>query len=145
MTLDEFRRVVEEARAAHPQWFALPPDAAPEEDEVVVQSAQLGVQLPTEYLDFLREFGGGDFAFLAVYSMDRASDLNIVTKNAVPWLERTDFVAVADNGAGDYYGFAVSGGRCGSEVLLLDHESGELRPTGDEDWFDFVVAKGLRQ
>lgn len=143
--LDEFERAVAEARDAHPQWFALPSDESPGDEQVAAQQAQLGAQLPQEYLDFVRVFGGGDFAFLAVYSLDEGSDLNIVTRNAEPWLSRSDFVAISDNGAGDYYGFAVQDGRCSPEVLLLDHESGELRPTGHADFFEFALAKGLRQ
>jgi hypothetical protein len=145
VTFEEFGRLVDEARVAHPQWFALPADAAPSEDEIMAHFTELGARLPAEYLDFLREFGGGDFAFLAIYSMDRTSDLNIVAKNAAPWLNRADFVAVSDNGAGDYYGFEVRDGRGGSEVLLLDHETGEIRPTGHADFLDFVAALGLQQ
>ncbi len=145
MNLEDFQAAVAQARDAHPQWFALPADGSPDGEQVVAQQAQLGAALPNEYLDFVRAFGGGDFAFLAVYSLDADSDLNIVTKNSEPWLSRPDFVAISDNGAGDYYGFMVQDGRCSREVLLLDHESGELRPTGHADFFEFALVKGLGQ
>jgi hypothetical protein len=145
MTFDEFRLLVDAAREENPQWFALPPDASPTEAEIEAHQAELGLRLPAEFLDFLREFGGGDFAFLGVYSMDRNSDLDVVAQNAVPWLDRRDFVAVSDNGCGDHYGFRVdAAGRCDPEVVLLDHESGELRPTGAPDWFAFTATHALR-
>ncbi len=145
MNLEEFRVAVARAREEHPQWFGLPPDARPDDARIESQQQALGVRLPDEYVDFVREFGGGDFAFLAVYSMDENSDVNVVVKNREPWLNRGDFVAVADNGAGDYYGFAVKDGRCSPQVLLLDHETGEMRAIGHADFFEFAQAEGLQQ
>ena len=143
MTADEFRQLVEQARSDHPQWFELPSDSPPDDQRVADTQSALGVELPEQYVEFIREFGGGDFVFLVVYSMDPGSEVEIVSKNSVSWLSRADFVAVSDNGAGDYYGFAVSNDRCEAPVLFLDHESGDLRPTGFEDWYAFAAEHGL--
>lgn len=145
MTPEEFNRHVEEARAQRPQWFALPPDEKPTEAQIEFHQGRLGVRLPEAYLDFLRQEGGGDFAMVAVYSMDPASDLNIVRMNETSWVRREDFVAVSDDGAGDYYGFTVADGLCRPGVVLLDHESQEVGATGHADFFEFVVAAGLQR
>lgn len=143
VTPDEFQQRVRELRRQRPQWFALPADAAPSDEQVEAHQDRLGVRLPDEYLAFLRQEGGGDFAMLVVYSMEPGSDLNIVLMNDNAWLQRDDFVAVSDNGAGDYYGFLVRDGVCQPEVVLLDHESGQFHPTGASDFFEFVLKEGL--
>lgn len=81
---------------------------------------------------------------VVVYSMDPSSDMNIVSMNQAAWIRRDGFVAVSDNGAGDSYGFAVTDGVCGPEVLVLDHESAGISSTGHPDLFEFVVAEGLQ-
>jgi hypothetical protein len=144
MTPEEFSLRVQEVRAQRPQWFALPGDSPPTSDLIEQHQGELGVRLPNEYLAFLQQEGGGDFALVVVYSMDPDSDLNIVRMNDDAWGHRNDFVAVSDNGAGDYYGFRVVEGVCQPEVVLLDHETGEVRHA-DADFFEFVLAKGLRQ
>lgn len=145
MNPEEFHRQVQEVRAQRPQWFALPADQPPTDDQIESHQMQLGARLPSEYLAFLRQEGGGDFAMVTVYSMEPGSDLNIVRMNQDAWFRSDDFVAVSDNGAGDYYGFAISDGVCRPEVVLLDHESGEVRPTGHADFFEFALAEGLQQ
>jgi hypothetical protein len=144
MTPDEFDQHVEQARSKHPQRFEVAPDAPPDETEIEAHQAELGVRFPADYLDFLRRYGGGTFVFLSTYSMDRTSKLNVVTKNAASWLDRKDFVAVADDGSGDYYGFTVDdAGRCLPEVVLLDHETHELSPDAP-GWFESLVDHALR-
>ena len=145
MTSDEFRVLVEEVRTSYPRWFALPSDTAPTEEEIRWSQERLCLEFPSEYLDFLRQEGGGDFAFVVVYSMDVDSGMNVVRMNESAWLRHDGFVAVSDNGAGDYYGFEVVDGRCRPEVLLVDHEFGEMRPTGHTDFFEFVASEGLRR
>lgn len=139
-----FETEVSRARKAHPTWFDLPPDACPDDAQVEQCQLALGAVLPEAYVGFLREYGGGDFAFLTLYSMDPDSEVNLVAQNNRPWLARTDFVAVSDNGAGDYYGFRVRDGRCAEPVVLLDHETGEVRDTGYADILTFVLGVGLR-
>ena len=140
-----FDDLVAEIRLEHPTWLELPSDAPPTSEGLAEVAANLPWRLPREYIDFVSHYGGGDFAFTQVYSLDPASDMNIVLKNGVPWLNRDDFIAFSDNGAGDYYGFVVKEGVAGSSVFLLDHESGELRATGHGDIFEFLAAEGLRQ
>lgn len=142
MLISEFRALVEGVRRAHPTWFDLPTDQRPSDAQIADHQERLGVTLPEAYVDFVKEFGGGDFAFLRVYSMDVTSDLNIVVKNDVDWLRRSDFIAVSDNGCGDYYGFPAVNGKCSDTVVLLDHESGEVSAT-DFGFLTFVARVGM--
>ena len=67
----------------------------------------------------MREYGGGYFAFGNVFSVSE-SDWNIVRRNAE--ISIPGFIAVSDNGTGDYYGFKVAGDTCEGQVYLWDHE-----------------------
>jgi hypothetical protein len=144
MTRDEFRKLVEQARAEHARRFERPADARPDDAEVEAHQEELKSRFPAEYLDFLREWGGGHFGFMVAYSMDRSSKLDVVTKNSVEWLGREDFVAVSDNGAGDYYGFRVEDGTCRPEVVRFDHETGEIGSPRADDWFACAAEHGLQ-
>lgn len=108
-------------------WFELESDAPATEREITAVEASLGATLPDAYKSFLREFGGGYFAFGNVFSVSE-SEWNIVRRNediSIP-----GFIAISDNGTGDYYGFKVSNGACGDEVYVWDHEQPtHIRPT----------------
>lgn len=145
MEVESFDRLVDEIRAAHPTWLELPPDAPPTSEVLAEVATRLPGRLPSEYLDFVSRYGGGDFAFTHVYSLDPASDMYLVAKNAVPWLGREDFIAFSDNGSGDYYGFIVKANEAASSVWLLDHETGEFQATGHGDIYEFLAAVGLRR
>jgi hypothetical protein len=74
-----FDQLVSEIRADHPHWLELPPDARPTSEGLADVSTRLPGRLPTEYLDFVSRYGGGDFAFTHVYSLDPASDMYILS------------------------------------------------------------------
>lgn len=141
----DFARLVDGVRESHPQWMTLEADKAPTPAEVYKAEEGLGAQLPAEYIEFIRSYGGGDFAFTVIYSLDPSSDLNIVEKNHAPWLSRRDFIAFSDNGAGDYFGFQVESRTAGSAVYLLDHESGAIEVTEFANVYEYLVSIGLRQ
>lgn len=141
MTIDEFNALVAEARAAHPTWFDLPSDEPPDESTLSQLEDELGVSLPSDYRWFLQQYGGGDFAFASIYSGDNGSDL-LITRNQ-PTADR-QFVAVSDDGTGNFFGFPVVDGTCEDQMMVLDHESGELRETGYGPFLEFVARVGLQ-
>ncbi len=104
---------------------------------------RLGVRLPDDYAWFLREYGGGEFAFVEIYSADASSDLYIVDKQASA--ADLNVLAFSDNGCGDDYVFPVENGVAADAVLFHDHETGELRPEASDGFLDFVARHGLRR
>ncbi len=102
MEITEFRDRVEQVRGEYPAWFMLAPDEFPGQDALDLAGSQLGATLPADYRSFIFEFGGGDFALSVVYSVDPGSDMSIVAKNEVEWLDPSMFIAISDNGVGDY-------------------------------------------
>ncbi len=144
MDLVEFRDRVEQVRQEFPAWFALAPDEFPGSEALDQAQIDLGVSLPADYRSFITEFGGGDFALSVIYSVEPDSDMNIVVMNGHDWLDSSSFIAISDNGVGDYYGYQVSGGDCEPGIVILDHETGSIRETSHADLFELLVEIALR-
>ncbi len=113
-------------------------------EELLQVEAALDAQLPVEYKEFMRRYGGGMFLFLdllPVASADPYEDDLLGVKARE--FGTIDFVAVAPVGTGDWWGFSIAAGRCLTEVHFWDHEDGktELVAPG---FLDFVAREGLR-
>jgi len=143
MTYLDFQMQVQRAKEKNPVWFALEADTPASDAEVVCAENDLRVTFPTEYRDFVKDFGGGYFAFTNVFSVCPESDWNIVQRNKQYGLD--GFIAVSDNGVGDFFGFRVADGKCLSEIWFWDHEEhGRLKPTAYANLFEFLAEKGLK-
>lgn len=142
--LTEMHRAIVAAQDEHPNWFRLPSDEPATPGDVVAAADALGCALPESYRMFVSEFGGGDFAFVEIYSATPDSEVSIVEMNQRPWLSGLSFVAFADTGTGDYYGWRVVDGEALDDVVILDHTTGQLRECDFVDFVDFVVREGLR-
>jgi hypothetical protein len=142
--IEEFEELVARVRRDRPVWFGLESDALAGDAEVNEAEAALGVALPAEYREFVKRFGGGCFALANVFSVVSESDWSIVRRNLVSALVTgAGFVAVSDNGVGDYYGFRVRDGACEAQVSIFDHSAGEVAPTEFGDLFEFLARKAL--
>ena len=144
MTFEEFQHLVEEARAQDRNYaYGTEPPATAE--QVAAAEKALGVRFPSEYVQFVRRYGGGEFGLGAVYSV-ADGEWNVVDRNGEYYLPFPGFVAIAPNYMGDYYGFLHDGRRCESAVRFLDHETESLLgPDVEpyEDLFEFVRATAL--
>ena len=117
-------------------------DEKSSDDEIVKVEEILNVKLPKEYVEFLLNFGGGYFAFSNVFSGQSDSEWYVVLQNERAQIN-TNFVAVSDNGAGDYYGFKVVGGICESKVYIYDHEQKSINVTKYANLYEYLVGVGL--
>ena len=145
MEIKEFVELVSSARRSHPGWFMLQSDSAATESEVEDAQLALGVALVPEYRRFLEIFGGGDFAFMNVFSVDPSSEWNIVERNRAAGLVGTGFLAISDDETGGLYGFRVVKGVCEPAPCYLDVSTREIVPTKYRDVLSFIAAVGLRQ
>jgi len=146
MDLPSFRRLVAEAERAHPVWFSLERDPPASAAAISQAELALGVTFPPEYREFLREFGGGYFAFANTFSVAPGSHWDVVARNqALAGLLSQHFLAVSDNGAGDFYGFVVEAGVCDPTLRFWDHEACAVAsaPTYS-GLFEFLSVVGLK-
>lgn len=145
MEVSSFMRLVEALRKVHPLWFSLEADPPASEDELQEAEVQLQVELPSEYREFLRKFGGGLFAFSNIFSVAPGSDWNIIGKSKEAGLDEIGFLPVSENGVGDFYGYCCRDCQCTSELYFFDHETGRVQPSHYSNLFDYVAEVGLRQ
>jgi hypothetical protein len=121
MTLDEFSEAVS-ASQRHERWVTSPDPVT--EGELAAVEARLGVRFPERFRQFLRRFGAGDFHWVTLLAVSANSDDGLVVVNeALRDTGVSNFVAVAPNGCGDFYGFRTEAGMCLPEVYLWDHET----------------------
>ena len=125
MDIFEFKELVNKVRLSNPIWFGLPADNIADDLSISNAETSLGVKLPIEYIEFVKEFGGGFFALGTVYSLDEESDINIVNENKKYNNIRESNIIFSDNGAGDLYGFKEKNSTCDGKVYEYDHEKNE--------------------
>lgn len=111
---------------------------------------RMGVILPDKYKYFVTRYGGGVFGFVELLPLvgpdigpgeaSRGGDLCAVNDQFFPG---RDFVAVAEVGTGDYWGFPVTSRRCDEEVWFRFHDH-EDREQVAADFLEFVAEHGLK-
>src|SRR5688500_15721015 len=116
MTLLEFADVVETAKRKNPVWFDLDSDPLATNEEIATAEKLLQTRFPAQYLEFITRYGGGLFAFVNIASVSPSSEWNAVHRNQK--IKKLDFIAVSENGVGDYYGFRTEHGICLPEVFF---------------------------
>jgi hypothetical protein len=144
VNINEFSKIVAEIRDKRPIWFGLESDPPSTDLDIDEIEKALSIKLPDEYKQFIKMFGGGYFAFTIVYSGKEGSEWNIIMRNKdAGIIDSKAFMAVSENGVGDYYGFKVKDGKCESEITFYDHEDDNLKSTGYKDLFDYLIRIGL--
>ncbi|GAA0180422.1 hypothetical protein SH2C18_31180 [Clostridium sediminicola] len=143
MEYEVFTKIVNEKKEWNPIWFALDSDENSTDNDIAVIEEKLNLKLPIEYIQFIKNFGGGYFAFTYVYSGKSNSEWYIISQNRKAKFG-CKFIAFSDNGVGDYYGFMVNGNTCESKVSFYDHEEQAVKLTDFKNIFDFLIKIGLR-
>lgn len=143
MDFNDFKSLVVERVREHPVWFGLPSDKFANTDAVNAAEKELCVKFPVEYVEFLKNYGGGYFALGIVFSLDCESEFYILNKNACESVLRSGYLIFSENGVGDYYGFPVVSGECRSEVFFYDHEDASWGTAGSGNLFDFLARFAL--
>ena len=144
MNIEQFILYVDEVKKEKPIWFGLESDPVCSWVDIERLESRLLIQLPSDYKDFLLRFGGGYFALTNIYSGTNGSEWNLFDRNGeIGLLENNGFLAISENGMGDYYGFKIENKICGSEIFFFDHEDGTVKSTLYRNLFDYLVIVGL--
>ncbi len=140
MILEEFRHIYDGARREHPRRFQINSEEKPQDGDLKTAERDLNAKLPAVYVEFLFEFGGGDFVFANVFSVKPNSRWNIVDQNRKQegYLPRR-FIAVSDDGTGGLFGFLCSDGICENGVRYWDHETRELSDVLYYDLYEYLA------
>lgn len=104
----------------------------------------LGAQFPAEYWHVASRIGGGQIGYGHLFVPTDDEHWSILRWNAV--CLTPSFIAISDNGCGDYYGFVTSqDGACDSKICLVDHEQSDALPiVCYQNLYEFMVIEFLR-
>ncbi len=139
-----FLEIVNETRNTRPIWFALESEPKGNDRQIEKVEEALSLTLPEEYKRFVKVFGGGYFAFTNIYSVNDLGDWFIVELNRqIGLIETHSFLAFSDMETGDYYGFSLKEGVCGSKVMFYDHEIKNVEKTNYENLYEYILNVGL--
>ncbi|MBD0384824.1 SMI1/KNR4 family protein [Paenibacillus sedimenti] len=145
MNFNEFMFNVDDIKSKNPIWFMLDSDPVGTDNQIKVTQLHLSLSLPEEYKVFIKTFGGGFFAFVNIFSVNKESNWNIVEQNNRLGLKNShNFLAISDSGTGDFYGFEIVNGVCSPAIKVYDHEKNQVESTVYENLYDYLVAVGLK-
>lgn len=144
MNYNDFYLIVNEIKKNKPIWFGLESDPKATDLEIKEVEILLSVKLPDEYKKFIKNFGGGYFAFSNIFSVNKESEWYIVNQNKnIGLFDTLGFLAISDNEVGDYYGFKIENRVCGSSIHFYDHEINFLEITEYKNLYEFIIKVGL--
>lgn len=145
MDVVSFKTVVDKVRGQQPLWFEINDSEKCNSSQIKQIQKELGVALPDEFILFLEEYGSGLFCFVDILSCSTRSVDGLLDVNNKGYWNKNEFIAVADNDTGDFYGFQVVGNKCLEDVVFWDHETRELLKTSYKNFFEYVLIVGLQQ
>lgn len=140
MTLDEFRAIDSQKRAGKPKLFLLAiPDRPATVGEIELVQGILGIELPSCYTAFLKEYGGGEFGLTNVFSADADGEFYLPKRQAEAsmYLPR-DLLAFSDDFSGGLYVLKVFGEKALDPVFYWNQDGG-LVVTAFANIFEFVA------
>ena len=145
MTLDDFRLLEQRFQREKPKVFQLAsPDRPATSDQILAVESAVGARLPDVYRSFLREFGGGEYGFLKVFSADPQGHYYLPRRQreASRYLP-PGLLAISDDSAGGFYALRVVDSRAEDEVRYWNIDGGEIGVLFG-DILDFVAHHAFR-
>ena len=143
MNFNDFLALVEHTKEIHPVWFGLEPDEVPNQEDIAVAEQNLGIKFPQDYKDFLREYGGGYFGLGKVFSLQQGSDWNVIDINLNLDYLSEGYLAISDDGAGDYFAYKIIENVCQPNIYFFDHEENKWELTEYFNLFDYLKKYAL--
>lgn len=144
MDISEFMSIVSEVKENKPILFGLESDKAASDNEIEQIEEYYGVELPKNYKEFLKEFGGGYFGYIVVYSCDRNSRFYLGNNVLKEWIDTYNFFPVMDFETGDLCGFKIYDNKCDEHMCIFNHgEQPVIEETGD-NLFQALVKYGFK-
>ncbi len=140
----EYIDFINEVEKSNPILFELHGDRTASDLDIDKIEMYCDIKFPESYKIFLKEYGGGYFAYTVVYSCDANSDFYILKRVTKEWVEKNSFFPVIDFETGDLAGFKVSDKVCESKISVLHHGIGNIEVCKECDFFDALVKYGLR-
>lgn len=141
MTIDEFRYVNEKYRSEQPKLFQLcASDKLASTLQIQKVEELIGAKLPADYQEFLKEFGGGSFGLLTIFSADPEGEWYLPRRveEARPYCPN-NLLPISDDFSGGYYALALKDNIATEPVLYWNSDDGGAITTEFETTLDFIA------
>lgn len=138
-----FQNKVNEIAEKESKLFALESDSKVTDKIIESIEDYYEVKLPKAYKNFIKQYGGGYFGFVIVYSCDINGMFYIKDNVVKEWVLEKEFLPVVDFETGDFIGFQVKEGVCQSTATMYLHEENELHEM-DIDFYEALLKYGLK-
>lgn len=142
MTFNEFMLMIEVVKEKNPHLFDLERDAVVDDSVVSVVEQKYGIIFPECYKNFVRNFGGGCFGYIIVYSLDSFGLYNILEHVSKDMICKMEMLPVIDLETGDYIGFDIIGGKCLDRLVYWEHDSEEKKII-NAGFYEILINMGL--
>lgn len=136
------KKLVKEIAVSRPKLFALNSDNVANKEMIDNVEDYYNIQLPHDYKEFVKEYGGGYFGFVVVYSCDENGMFYIKNNVSKQLIKERDFFPVIDLETGDFIGFKIKDGICQDAVNLYSYEEKKLYEL-EMDFYETLVKYGL--
>ena len=134
---------VREVAARKPRLLALESDNKGNIKMIEAVEEYYSVKLPDCYKDFVKQYGGGYFGFIIVYSCDCDGMFYIKDSISKEWVLKKSFLPIIDLDTGDFLGFKIKDGICQNTVALYYHEENELQEL-EMSFYEVLLKYGLK-
>ena len=140
MNIEDVKQIDKRYRSEKPGLFEIEdPDSQASDEQLEDVERSLGIRLPPSYRAFLRQFGGGTYGFIVIFSADPQSEWYLPNKQmkASRYLPK-NLLAFSDDFAGGNYAFKVIDGEAQEAVFYWNTDGGES-PTKFQDILEFIA------
>lgn len=126
LPFSEFKEIDAAMRAERPKVFQLTqPDTTATEASLTEVEEKLRLQLPMDYREFLKVYGGGDFGFINIFSADPMSEWYLPERqNAASAFLPESLLAFSDDFSGGYYVLQIREGLAADQVFYWNQDGG---------------------
>lgn len=88
---------------------------------------RLVARFPNSYIEVLRNFGGGTFAFGEIFSISPDSDFYVLNEYEKYKFIPSFFYPISSDGVGGYYGFIKDKDVFKDEIYYLDYDLNDIQ------------------
>ncbi len=144
MEFKDFISLVKKVEKENPILFELNSDRIASDNDINQIENYYCLKLPESYKLFLKEYGGGYFAYTVVYSCDTNGKFFVKKNVTKEWVDKYHLFPVIDFETGDLGVFKVDNRMCEDLVYVFVHGEDNLKKYGNDNFLQALAKYGLK-
>ncbi|MBO2588853.1 SMI1/KNR4 family protein [Shewanella algae] len=144
MNIEQFSKIFNDVKSTKPLWLEGEMEPKASDEAIFDTEKKLGVKLPEQLIEFIKNIGSGYFGYTNVFSVNPSSEwylIDVMEQFSFP----DNFIPISDDETGGYYGFLTMNNICNDEVYYW-HSSEECAPQIKyKNFYEYIVKVALGQ